>query len=83
MEIFTGHSLGALLEIMLANIVLSGDNAVVIALAARSLAPAQRRLAILWGSVGAIVLRVGLTIIAVYLRPPLGCATFGADGRPR
>ena len=67
MEIFTGHFLGALLEIMLVNIVLSGDNAVVIALAARSLAPAQRKLAILWGSVGAIVLRVGLTIIAVQL----------------
>ena len=52
---------------MLINIVLSGDNAVVIALAARSLAPAQRKLAILWGSVGAIVLRVGLTVIAVQL----------------
>jgi YjbE family integral membrane protein len=52
---------------MLVNIVLSGDNAVVIALAARNLAPAQRKLAVLWGSVGAIVLRVGLTIVAVQL----------------
>jgi predicted tellurium resistance membrane protein TerC len=67
MEIFTGHFLGASLEIMLVNIVLSGDNAVVIALAARNLAPTQRKLAVLWGSVGAIVLRVGLTIIAVQL----------------
>lgn len=67
MELFTGHFLGALLEIMLVNIVLSGDNAVVIALAARSLAPAQRKLAIIWGSVAAIVLRVGLTLIAVQL----------------
>ncbi len=67
MEIFTGPFLGALLQIMLINIVLSGDNAVVIALAARNLAPGHRKLAILWGSLGAIVLRVGLTIIAVQL----------------
>ncbi len=67
MELFTGHFLGALLQIMLINIVLSGDNAVVIALAARNLEPGHRKLAILWGSLGAIVLRVVLTIIAVQL----------------
>ena len=50
MEIFTGHFLGALLEVMLVNIVLSGDNAVVIALAARNLPPHHRRLAIIWGA---------------------------------
>jgi len=52
---------------MLVNIVLSGDNAVVIALAARNLPPQQRNLAILWGSGGAVVLRVLLTIVAVQL----------------
>jgi len=67
MEIFTAHFLGALLQVMLVNIVLSGDNAVVIALAARNLAPRHRRLAILWGSAGAIVLRVGLTLVAVQM----------------
>ena len=67
MELFSGHFLGSLLQIMLINIVLSGDNAVVIALAARNLPPAQRKLAVRWGSLGAIVLRVGLTIIAVQL----------------
>ncbi|MEY2852975.1 MAG: hypothetical protein RL030_107 [Pseudomonadota bacterium] len=67
MDIFNGHFLGALLEIVLINIVLSGDNAVVIALAARNLAPRHRKLAILWGSISAIVLRVALTIIAVQL----------------
>jgi YjbE family integral membrane protein len=67
MESFTGHFLGALLQVMLVNIVLSGDNAVVIALAARNLAPRHRKLAILWGSLGAIVLRVVLTIVAVQL----------------
>jgi len=67
MEIFTAHFLSALLEVMLVNIVLSGDNAVVIALAARNLEPRHRKLAILWGSLGAIVLRIGLTIVAVKL----------------
>ena len=57
----------ALSQIIMINIVLSGDNAVVIALASRSLPPAQQKKAILFGSVGAIVLRVVLTFFAVYL----------------
>ena len=57
----------ALLQIILINIVLSGDNAVVIALASRSLPPAQQKKAILFGSVGAILLRIVLTFFAVYL----------------
>lgn len=58
---------GALLGIMMVNIVLSGDNAVVIALASRALPPKQQKMAILWGSVGAIGLRVVLTVAAVVL----------------
>ena len=57
----------ALSQIILINIVLSGDNAVVIALACRSLPPQQQKKAIIFGSVGAIVLRVVLTFFAVYL----------------
>ncbi|MEJ7686206.1 MAG: TerC family protein [Variovorax sp.] len=57
----------ALSQIILINIVLSGDNAVVIAMASRSLAPSQQKKAILFGSIGAIVLRVVLTFFAVYL----------------
>lgn len=57
----------ALSQIILINIVLSGDNAVVIALACRSLPAQQQKKAILFGSVGAIVLRVILTFFAVYL----------------
>lgn len=57
----------ALAQIILINIVLSGDNAVVIAMASRSLAPSQQKKAILFGSVGAIVLRLVLTFFAVYL----------------
>ncbi|MGK6310133.1 TerC family protein [Variovorax sp. DT-64] len=57
----------ALSQIILINIVLSGDNAVVIAMASRSLPSAQQKKAIVFGSVGAIVLRVILTFFAVYL----------------
>ena len=56
-----------LLKIIWVNILLSGDNAVVIALASRQLAPAQQRLAVVWGSVAAIVMRVLLTLFAVQL----------------
>ena len=51
----------ALSQIILINIVLSGDNAVVIAMASRSLPPNQQRQAILFGSIGAIVLRIRLS----------------------
>ena len=57
----------ALLKIIWVNILLSGDNAVVIALAARNLPPKQQRMAILGGSGAAIVLRVVLTIFAVQM----------------
>jgi YjbE family integral membrane protein len=57
----------ALLQIIMINIVLSGDNAVVIALASRSLPPKQQKLAILFGSIGAIALRIVLTFFAVML----------------
>ncbi|MET0541336.1 MAG: YjbE family putative metal transport protein, partial [Variovorax sp.] len=57
----------ALLQIIGVNIVLSGDNAVVIALAARGLPVDQQKRAILWGSAAAVVMRIGLTIVAVEL----------------
>ena len=55
------------LEIIVINILLSGDNAVVIALACRNLPPGQRRWGIFWGAIGAIVLRIILTFFAVSL----------------
>ena len=57
----------ALAQIMVVNIMLSGDNAVVIALASRSLPPKQQKMAILFGSGAAIVLRIILTFFAVML----------------
>ena len=57
----------ALMQIIGINIVLSGDNAVVIALAARSLPPKQQKQAVLWGSGAAVVMRIILTVVAVQL----------------
>src|SRR6058998_2502239 len=56
-----------LAKIIGVNIILSGDNAVVIALAARSLPPKQQTQAIIWGSGAAIVMRIILTLFAVAL----------------
>jgi len=56
-----------LAQIMMINIMLSGDNAVVIAMASRALPRKQQKQAILFGSFGAIVLRVILTFFAVFL----------------
>jgi len=56
-----------LLKIIWINIILSGDNAVVIALAARSLPPEQQKKAVLFGSGAAVVLRIVLTVVAAQL----------------
>ncbi len=55
------------LEIIVINVLLSGDNAVVIALACRGLPAHQRKWGVIWGAVGAIVLRIILTFFAVSL----------------
>lgn len=57
----------ALAQIIGVNIVLSGDNAIVIALAARSLPASQQKAAIFWGSGAAVVMRIILTVVAVEL----------------
>lgn len=64
-EIFL--SLGAILQIMLVNVVLSGDNAVVIAMAAHNLPEQQRKKAMLWGCLFAIVFRLILTLVVAYV----------------
>ena len=56
-----------LVKIVWINIILSGDNAVVIALAARSLPPHQQKQAVFWGSGAAVVLRILLTVVAAKL----------------
>ena len=56
-----------LAKIIGVNVILSGDNAVVIALAARSLPPQQQKKAVLWGAGAAVVLRILLTVFAAAL----------------
>ncbi len=68
MEALTSGAVwGALGAIIVANILLSGDNAVVIAMAARALPVHQQRKAIVYGSAAAIVMRIVLTIVAVQM----------------
>ena len=67
MELFSTPWLSALLAIILIDLVLAGDNAIVIALAARSLPKQHQRKAIVWGTVGAIVVRTSLTLVVVAL----------------
>ena len=67
MDLTSGALWGAFGAIVFANILLSGDNAVVIAMAARSLPKHQQTKAIVWGSAAAIVMRIILTVVAVQL----------------
>jgi len=66
-EVFTTQFAFALLSIVLIDIVLAGDNAIVIALAARNLPPDLQKKAVVWGTVGAIVVRTLMTIVVVWL----------------
>jgi YjbE family integral membrane protein len=66
-EFYTQAFWIGLLKIIGVNIILSGDNAVVIALAARSLPAKQQKAAVLWGSGAAVVMRIILTVFAVAL----------------
>ena len=67
LEFLETLSWAAVFQIILIDILLGGDNAVVIALACRNLAPKQRMQGILWGTAGAIALRVGLIAFALTL----------------
>ncbi|NHC40627.1 TerC family protein [Bacillus sp. MM2020_1] len=60
-------SLAVLLKIILINIVLSGDNAVVIAMASRNVPKKQQKKAIFWGTFGAIILRLIFAVAIIYL----------------
>lgn len=67
MELFSAEFFSALLAIVVIDLVLAGDNAIVIALAARSLPPDLRKRAIIWGTFGAIFVRTLMTLVVVWL----------------
>ncbi len=64
---FDGHFLANLVSIVVIDITLAGDNAVVIAMAARTLPPRQRRKGILFGALAAVLVRVSITFFVAQL----------------
>lgn len=77
MEIFSAGFLSALVAIVIIDLVLAGDNAIVIALAARNLPADLRKRAIIWGTVGAIAVRSAMTLIVVWLLKVPGLLAVG------
>ena len=80
MEPFSAAWLSALLAIVLIDLVLAGDNAIVIALAARKLPAHLRTRAIAWGTIGAIVVRTLMTLGVVWLLKIPGLMLVGGLG---
>ena len=78
MELFTIQALGAFLAIILIDIVLAGDNALVIGMAANRLSPELRKKAIFWGTFGAIAIRFVSVAALTYLLMIPGLRAIGA-----
>jgi len=67
MELFSPQFFSALAAIIVIDLVLAGDNAIVIALAARGLPRHLQRRAVIWGALGAVVVRTAMTLVVVWL----------------
>ncbi|GKU78335.1 TerC family protein [Paenibacillus sp. L3-i20] len=67
MDFFTVEFFTALMTIVFIDLILAGDNAIVIGLAARKLPPQQQKQAVIWGTVGAVGIRVIATLLVVQL----------------
>lgn len=67
MDFLSAEFFSALLQIIFINLVLSGDNAIVIALAARNLPAEQQKKVVIWGTVGAVIVRAIATLLVVRL----------------
>ncbi|MGV3571578.1 MAG: TerC family protein [Ramlibacter sp.] len=80
MEFMSAPWWSALLAIILIDLVLAGDNAIVIALAARNLPPHLQKKAIMWGTVGAIAVRSVMTVGVVWLLKVPGLMLVGGLG---
>lgn len=80
MELFSSAWWSALAAIILIDLVLAGDNAIVIALAARNLPQRLQKKAIVWGTVGAIVVRSAMTVGVVWLLKIPGLMLVGGLG---
>ena len=80
MEFLSAPWWTALAAIIVIDLVLAGDNAIVIALAARSLPKNLQRQAIIWGTVGAITVRTAMTLVVVWLLQIPGLMLVGGLG---
>jgi YjbE family integral membrane protein len=76
-ELFSAEALTALGQVLMIDLVLAGDNAVAVGLAAAALAPEQRRKAIMIGLIAAVVLRIGFALITVQLLAIVGLLLAG------
>jgi len=73
----TAQNLTALLQVIMIDLVLAGDNAIIVGLAASRVAPELRRKVIFWGIAGAVALRVAFALLATYLLSIIGLLLAG------
>jgi YjbE family integral membrane protein len=76
-ELFSAEALTALGQVLMIDLVLAGDNAVAVGLAAAALAPEQRKKAIMIGLIAAVILRIGFALITVQLLAIVGLLLAG------
>ncbi len=77
MDFFASDFISGLLAIILLDLVLAGDNAIVIAMAASKLPPTLQKKAVFWGTFGAVAVRFALTAVVVYLLKLPGLTLIG------
>ena len=76
-DLFTPEQLTILTQIILIDLVLAGDNAIIIGMVASKFPPEQRKKIIFWGIGGAVILRILLTLITAYLLQITGLRLLG------
>ena len=79
MELFSPEFFSALVAIIIIDLILAGDNAIVIALAARNVPKHLQRKAVLWGTFGAIAVRTAMTLVVVWLLKIPGLLLVGGE----
>ena len=76
-ELFTPEQIAILSQIIFIDLVLAGDNAIIIGMVASRFPPEQRKKVIFWGIGGAIILRIMLTLLTAYLLQVTGLRLIG------
>ena len=76
-ELFAPEQIAILTQIIFIDLVLAGDNAIIIGMAASKLPPEQRKKVIFWGIGGAVILRIILTLLTAYLLQITGLRLIG------